>query len=63
MGVWTRYHSDVKEVEIITGDNGPSVPQELMEVMFVGMGRRLYSLGPVQIQYDTLIFLSKAMSK
>lgn len=34
LGIWTRYHSDVKEIEIIIGDNGPSVPQELMEVMF-----------------------------
>ncbi len=34
VGIWTRHHNDLKEIEIIIGDNGPSVPQELIEVMF-----------------------------
>ncbi|MEA3546409.1 MAG: PAS domain S-box protein [Thermodesulfobacteriota bacterium] len=34
LGIWTRYHPDQEEIEVIIGDNGPQVPPEFMEVLF-----------------------------
>ena len=34
LGIWSRYNSNMEEIEIIIGDNGPQIPPELMEVLF-----------------------------
>ncbi len=34
IGIWTRYHSDNNEVELIIGDTGPGIPKELQNKIF-----------------------------